>query len=393
MNSSLVAGQFSDTFVPIMDGVSIAARNYAYWLDKKYGTCYAIGPEVKGYEDHEEFTVLRYKSFPIPGFDPFRIGVPQIDRDFKKQLDKIDFTIVHAHCPFVSGILAAKIAEEKKVPLVATFHSKYREDFKTSLPSESFVEMAVKKVVRYYESADYVWVPAQNTAEILQEYGYRGSIEVMPNGTDMPLPPEDEYKQYRKKGSELFDAPEGEFVFLFVGQHRWVKNIKLIIEALNILNKRGRSFKMVFVGKGPDKKEMEQLVYRYGIWDKVFFTGIIIDREEIKPVYARANLFLFPSLYDNAPLVMREAAAFNVPSVVVRGTTAAETVTDGENGFLIENDAEEFVDMLEALMDEPDRIEQAGLGAQQSIYLSWEDVIDTVYTRYCEILEEWTPGK
>jgi hypothetical protein len=40
-------------------------------------------------------------------------------------------------------------------------------------------------------------------------------------------------------------------------------------------------------------------------------------------------------------------------------------------------------------MDEPERIEEAGEGARRSIYRSWEDVIDTVYTRYSEILDEW----
>ncbi len=389
MGEKIVTGQFSDTFVPIMDGVSITARNYAFWLNRKYGTSYAVGPFIKGYEDSEEFTVLRYRSVPLPGLDPFRLGIPQMDWEFHKKIESIQFDIVHAHCPFVSGQIALKAAEEQRIPLVATFHSKYKEDFKTKIPTETLVDMAVKKVVRFYNSVDHVWVPAKSTGEVLREYGYQGKIEVWENGTDIPIPTDEEYRELFNRGQEYFNTTEDDIVFLFVGQHRWVKNIELIIEALRTLNDRGRSFKMVFVGSGPDKKAMEKMVYTYNLWDRVFFTGSIINREEIKPIYARANLFLFPSIYDNAPLVMREAAAFKVPTVLVEGSTAAEVIKDKKNGFLIENSPEALADELEILMDDNELVKRVGMKARESIYISWEQVVDKVYLRYQEIIEQF----
>jgi glycosyltransferase involved in cell wall biosynthesis len=385
----LISAQFNDTYPPIMDGVSITVQNYAYWLNKKYGTCYVIGPEVRGYEDNQEFPILRYWSVPFPGLDPFRIGIPQIDLDFRKSLQTLDFDIIHAHCPFVSGQLGLKEARDQDIPIVATFHSKYKEDFKAKLSSEALVEAAVKRIVRFYESVDYVWVPAASTGAVLKEYGYGGEVEVWRNGTDMEIPSPDTYKLYYERGEQLLETSSEDFVFLFVGQHRWVKNISLIIESLKLLHDRGRRFKMVFVGKGPDKKEIEKLVYNYGLWDSVYFTGLIMEREEMKPLYARANVLFFPSLYDNAPLVMREAAAFRVPTILVEGTTAAENVRHGENGFLTANDAHSCAGLLNELMDNPHLIEQAGAGARDTIYISWEEVIDAVFKRYLEIIEEY----
>ena len=48
----------------------------------------------------------------------------------------------------------------------------------------------------------------------------------------------------------------------------------------------------------------------------------------------RAIAFTFPSLYDNAPMVVREAAVMGTPAVLVAGSDAAEIIHDGANGFV-----------------------------------------------------------
>jgi glycosyltransferase involved in cell wall biosynthesis len=143
---------------------------------------------------------------------------------------------------------------------------------------------------------------------------------------------------------------------------------------------------MLFVGEGSDIKEIVRTAKQYGIKDRVTFMGVISNREELKKIYAAASLFLFPSTYDNAPLVLREAAAFGVPAVLVRGSTAAENVTDGENGFTCENDVEDFAATVAKVMDDEAARRRAGEGARQTIYRSWESIVDEVYSRYTEIV-------
>ena len=70
----------------------------------------------------------------------------------------------------------------------------------------------------------------------------------------------------------------------------------------------------------------------------MLFTGFVGDREEILSLYRRADLLVFPSVYDNAPMVVREAAAMGTPALLVRGSCSAEGVTHGDNGFLCEAD-------------------------------------------------------
>jgi glycosyltransferase involved in cell wall biosynthesis len=148
--------------------------------------------------------------------NPYRIGLPFIDVRFKKKIKKIRFDLVHAHCPFISGQVAAKIATKRNVPLVATFHTKYRDDFKKVVNNDLFVDFLVKMTLDFYNAADLVWVPNQATGQTLREYGFNGSYEVMPNGTDLLIPDNAHLLKYCKKGLELIDAGPDEFVMLFV---------------------------------------------------------------------------------------------------------------------------------------------------------------------------------
>lgn len=382
----LVTGQFNDSIPPIMDGVVNVALNYAYWMNRKYGKGYVVGPRVPGQDETDDFHVLRYASLPIPGMGPYRIGLPGIDPLFSKAVRDIDFDLVHAHCPFISGRLALEIARKQDIPIITTFHSKYREDFRRTIASDFIVDQIMNNILEFLEAVDYVWVPNKSTGETLREYGYTAEIEVFENGTDMRAPTEEEADQYRARGLEKAKVEEDVFTFLFVGQHRWVKNIRLILDALKLLRDRGRDFRMVFVGEGSDTREIVRLTESHKLNDHVRFMGVITNREELKTMYAAADLFLFPSTYDNAPIVLREAAAFRVPAVLVRGSTASEAVEDGVNGFLIENDTEDFVDTVERIMDDAELRRTAGLGARRTIYRSWESIVDEVHERYQQIV-------
>ncbi len=383
----MIVGLFNDSFEPIMDGVGVCVRNYAESLAKR-SDCrpYVVTSSVPDYVDTAPFPVLRFMSVPIPKLAPYRAGIPALDPEFLFQVWKVPFDLVHAHCPFVSGSIALRIARRRRIPIVTTFHSKYREDLRKALYFEKTADLALSFILRYYDAVDYVWVPNNATGQTLREYGYEGDYEIFPNGVDIPVPTEEEYLRYRSAGGSRAGVSAEEFVFLFVGQHRWEKNVRLIIESMKVLRDRGVAYRMVFAGAGNAEKEMKKLVAALKVADRVRFLGQLLDREGLKELYARADLFLFPSMYDNAPLVVREAAAFALPSVLAKGSSAAEGVVDGENGFLAENSIEAFSDKLTQIMRDPATRSKAGLGARRSIYVSWEQVVAKVHARYREIL-------
>ena len=375
-------GIFNDSFPPIMDGVSLATQNYAYWLHQKNQPVCVITPKSPNYSDNEPYPIYRYTSIPIIGRKPYRIGLPTIDHTFKTEIENISFGLVHAHCPFSSGRLALSIARKQKIPFVATFHSKYRDDFEHSIHNKYIAKQMTNEIMRFFEKADEVWIPQASVEETIREYGFKGKVEVVDNGndfaTDQPIDP------IKKAARQELNISETEMVFLFVGQHIWEKNTRLIIESLAQIN--DLPFKMFFIGIGYAASELKQLAEESGLSDKVEFVGMITDRDRIKQYFAAADLFLFPSIYDNAPLVIREAGAMHTPSILVQGSSSAENVIDNFNGFLISNSVESFSAKLRELIAKPEIIREAGLNASKSIARSWESVTEEVLDRYNKLM-------
>lgn len=375
-------GLFNESFPPVMDGVAVCVQNYAYWMQKKVGGVSVITPNVPGADYRQyDYEVLDYFSVPVPFRQPYVTGIAEVDPAFITKIARRRFKIVHAHSPFAAGLAAVKVAKRLNIPLVATFHSKYRDDFSQTIPSKALVEQIIKRIVGFYERADEVWVPQASVKDVIKDYGFKGNVEVVPNGSDLVADYSDAY--FVEARTQLGIKPE-DFVCLFVGQHVWQKNVRLTIEALEKV--KDTPFKMFFVGNGYAAEEMKAMVREKGLDRQVTFVGTVTDREIIKRYYAAADLFLFPSLYDTDGLVVKEAAALHTPSVMVDSATAASVIVDNENGFLISNDVEVYANRLRELIHDPERVHRVGLQASRSLVRSWEDVAGEVLERYNRLI-------
>ncbi len=382
-NALKTIGIFNDSFPPIMDGVSLATKNYAYWLHQKNLPVCVVTPKAPNYTDNEPFPIFRYTSIPILMRKPYRFGMPDLDFSYKREINKIQFGLIHAHSPFSAGKEALRIAHKQKIPLVATFHSKYRSDFEQSTGSKFIARMMTNEVIRFYEKADEVWIPQAAVEETIREYGFKGKVQVVENGNDFatnePIDP------IKKAARRKFNIDDNELMFLFVGQHIWEKNTRLIIESLAKI--KDLPYKMFFVGTGYAMADLKELAAKLGLQKKIKFMGVITSRDDIREYYAAADLFLFPSIYDNAPLVIREAGAMETPSILVSGSTSSENITDNFNGFLIENSVDSMATRLRELIQNPQTILPVGQNASRTIARSWENVAEEVLDRYTHLIE------
>ena len=377
----MVIGEFCDCYPPHIDGVGTVVSAYARELSRTE-ECYYIAPKnsSKRYpESRDSFPVLKFSSIPVPG-EAYRLGVPGVDLSFHLDLRKINFDIVHAHTPFSAGVEALRQSELRNIPIVGTFHSKYYDDFYKKTKSEVLSKAGVKIIVSFYEKCDEVWSVNEATAQVLKDYGYRGEVVIMPNGTNLWYPkPEDALH-----AQEKFGLGEGN-VFLFVGQQNFKKNTRSILEAAALYKKQREDFRLVFAGQGPDAEAMQELARDLGIEKETVFTGHIVERRTLFSLYARADLLVFPSLYDNAPMVVREAAASGTPSLLIAGSCAAEGVTDGVNGFLCENTPEDIcATMLRALP----QARAVGEKARETIPQPWSGIMRDVLARYHALIEK-----
>jgi len=381
----MIIGQFNDSFPPIMDGVANVVKNYAYWLNKKYGQSCVITPIVPGYKDNEAFEVYRYNSLPSLIKKPYRVGLPDLSGRVKKKLENMNFDIIHTHSPFSAGVFAKRIAAKKNIPVITTFHSKLYDDFKQILKSDTVSKMALEKAIDYYNSTDYVWTVNKGTAQTLKDYGYRGNIDIVHNGTDFTYPAD--YNERKKVIDLELNISSSDTVLLFTGQIIWQKNIKLVLQAIKILKSEHVKLKIIFAGEGNAKKEFLSLINQYNIKDYVIYLGLVSDREYLKSLFARADLFVFPSIYDNAPIVIQEAAALKCPSILIKDSNSAEGVVHNENGFLCENDAVHLSKTIKEVVNSKENLNKVGNNAYHSLYRTWEIVVDEVYEKYSYILK------
>lgn len=385
-------GIFNDSFPPVMDGVALVTLNYAHWLKDRGEDVRVITPYAPGSEDIVKtltYPVMQYSSIPVLVRKPYRMGLPNIDFAFQRAFKKLQFDIVHTHCPFSSAHLAMKVAKKQHIPFVASFHTKYRDDFLRATHSEKLADMMVRQIMKVYEAADAVWIPQASVEETLREYGFKGQVTVVDNGNDFVTPAK-QIEQMRKQMRKELGVKDNELMFLYVGQHIWEKNLAMLIDALAII--KDLPFRFFTCGSGYALKDIEAKIAQYGLTDKFSYLGVVKDRELLKKIDAAADLFLFPSLYDTSPLTIREAAAMHTPSVMINGSMTAEVITADVNGFLAENTAESYAAMLRKLIEKPELIVSVALNASKTLTRSWEDVIDEVRERYQDIIRAY-PNK
>ena len=382
-------GIFNDNFPPILDGVALTAQNYAYWLQRKGHEVAVItpyAPDSKEVIQAAQYPIYRYPSIPIPFRHPYRYGLPYISPVFLHRWSKMRFEIVHAHCPFTTGDLALSASRRQQIPMVATFHSKYRQDFEHNVPNKKVVDWMVRHIIRFFEQADEVWIPQAAVEPTLREYGFKGHVEVVENGNDFYTPVTEIEQMRTEMRDELGLLPE-ETMLLFVGQHIWEKNIGFILDSLELI--KDKPFHLFMVGTGYAVREIRQKISKLSLQDHVTLLGNIHDRERLKRIDAAADLFLFPSLYDNAPLVVREAAAMHTPALMLQGSTASEVISSGVNGFLTPNDIQAYADQIISLMEHPELLKRVGDKASTTISRSWENVIEEVILRYRDIQQSY----
>lgn len=373
--TALIIGQFVDTFPPCLDGVGRVVLSYCQTLTQMGHTAYYVAPNSP--EDNESYGIplILSKSMPVKG-ELFRAGLPMLDPKFRRRVDQIPFDIVHAHSPFLAAAEAQRVAKKRDIPLVSSFHSKYYDDALAKTHSEAMAKTLVRYIVKLYDKCDGVWTVNNATADVLHSYGYKGEILVMENGTNREELDENALAAMRRRLPHIGDAP----MLLFVGQHNYKKNLHGVLGACALLKKRGQRFHLVLAGNGPDYDAIVHESMTLGIADECHFMGFMQDRAELMALYSMADLFVFPSLYDNAPMVLREAAVMGTPGLLVRGSCSAEGVVDGENGFISPDEtAESIADTIQRALP---LAKVAGEKARETIPISWLSIMEKVEKEY-----------
>ena len=373
----------TDSFVPVVDGVGRVVERYATELSSRGHECYVITPiQPTGWRGRLPYEIVDFMSIAVPTAKQYKAGIATLDPHYMERIKDIQFDLVHAHSPAASGIEAQRIALRQKIPLIGTFHSKYYDDLRRYTHSEAVSLLGVKFVVNFFERCDETWTVSNHAAETLRSYGYRGEIKVVHNG-NVPLEPDPAYEKAAREQYGLDDRP----ILLYAGQIDRKKNIFIIPEVACLLAERGRDFRLIFAGQGADADELRKVIGEKGLSDRTVFTGHIYDSDLLNGLYMAASLFIFPSEYDTAGLVVSEAAMMGTPSIVIEGSAPAEWVTDRKNGIVCDGSIEDMAARAEDYLFNYTEDMRAGMSdaARRTIPEPWDRVINGVEENYARL--------
>jgi glycosyltransferase involved in cell wall biosynthesis len=154
-------------------------------------------------------------------------------------------------------------------------------------------------------------------------------LEILPNAVDTdrfrPIP---EARAAIRRELRLGD----EFVWLAVGRFEEAKDYPTMIAAFARLAADRPTSRLLLVGKGSLRPEVEQLVRAAGLDERVRFLGV---RRDVPELMSAADGYLLSSAWEGMPVVLLEAAAVGLPIVATRVGGVAEVVEDGTTGFLV----------------------------------------------------------
>lgn len=176
---------------------------------------------------------------------------------------------------------------------------------------------------------------------------------------------------------------------LFLGRIVPSKNLSFVLQTL--AHEPLRNWTLDVVGDGPDRSACVELSRQLGLTDYVRFHG---NQSNVSEWYRNSDLFVFPTKLECAPLVLTEAMAHGLPSLVIREhgehyrVPFAETI-DGTNGLLADNEPH-FQQLLSRVLRDPHQLESLALNAAEFArqHFSWERHL----TRFEETFEDIVSG-
>ena len=377
-----------DSFFPNFDGPVHVVSNYCKsFIKDKNIKVKVIVPKYKGYVDTLPYDILCVKSFGSKN-STYKMATPGRDKNVKKFFKENHVDIIHLHSPFTMGKYMVKMGKKYHIPTVFTFHTKFKSDFERVLKSKALQKFMMRYIMKVINKCDYVLTVSNGSIDTLREYGYTGKVEVVRNGTDLVYPANSE--ELRKKVLSIYHLNSDENIFLSVGRIVENKKLDVILKSLQLVKEKGYNFKLLIVGSGDYEKELKKLTTELDLDDNVIFTGKIMDRELLSGHYLASDLFLFPSTFDTASLAPIEAAAMKLPTLMTRGCSTAEIITENVNGYLAEEENyDDWAKQIISVIENKDKLKETKENAYKQVYRSWDDVCKEIKEKYLEYIEDY----
>jgi glycosyltransferase involved in cell wall biosynthesis len=342
---SLRIAFFSDSALPVLNGVSISIDALIQELRRKGHSVHLYAPKFPGYKDPEPNT-FRFRSLESPISKGYPVAIPPFYR-MLQSFRRESYDLIHTHTPYMLGMVGFRWAESHDLPIVSTYHTLYdRYAHYFRLLPRRYVRFRIARHTNYYYNRmDHVITPSEASLKWLRRHSVTKPITVIPTGLSTG-PAIDRSEARRRLG-----IPPEQRILLYVGRLAKEKNLRVLFEAVALSMRSDPSLRFWLVGDGPYRQECIALARQQGIGDRVRFVGFV-ERSRVDEYYAASDLFVFASITETQGLVIQEAMTHALPAVVVAGGGASAAIDEGVNGLLTKNDPEDLAEQIGVVLND-----------------------------------------
>lgn len=272
-------------------GVESMIYNYCSHMDLNKFNFHILYQHEPSQKNVVEFEKLGFKLHRIPSKikHPFKNYL-----ETKKYLKSNNINVVHCHMTLMNFI---PLIAAKKLRIKTRICHSHNSDVRKKNIFVKFIEFVLKKICMF-TATDLV-----ACGEAAGKYMYnKKDFMILNNALDLNKFTYN--KEIRDNLRKKYNINDDEIIIGHIGRFTNQKNHDFIIDLFNELYLFNDKYKLMLVGDGELKKIIEKKVDDLNLKDKVIFTGIIDNTNEI---YSAFDLFILPSLWEGLPVVGIEA--------------------------------------------------------------------------------------
>jgi len=334
----------SDQSFPPLGGEGVSTENFCVRLSQRNHWVTVLTSEVKNIPLVKEIGIYRFFAFHFPiaknylAFPPFKKVVSVLKKE------KIE--IVQINESSYLGWQAWRAARKLDIPIVMGFHSQVGNIF------PFYASLFIKKLIElwfsyFFRKGDLVIAPSHFAARLCRKHTDK-PIQVVSNGVDLKkFNPGRVSSGDERRFRERYLLRDSSLL-LYVGRLSYEKNLSYLLRIMQALSKKKKGIKLLIVGEGILKKNLEKKVKKTGMTEDIVIPGYL-GGKDLLCAYHCADIFILPSLCELQSIATMEAMAMKTTVLVARneGNAAQELVKEEINGYTFDlEDTGEAVDKI-----------------------------------------------
>jgi glycosyltransferase involved in cell wall biosynthesis len=375
---SLRIAVVTETYPPEVNGVAVTIASFVEGLRARNHVIQLVRPRQAKAElgnTGERFHEVLLGGMPIPNYPHLKMGLPS-KRELVRLWSQRRPDLVHVVTEGPLGWSAVQAAATLRLPVCS--------DFRTNFHSYSrhyrigWLQRPILAYLRkFHNRTRFTMVPTEALRRDLAAVGFR-NLRVVARGVDTKrFSPEWRSEDLRRS----WGVDPQMTVALHVGRLAPEKNLAALVETYDALQLAQPQVRMVIVGDGPSRKDMERRC------PKAIFAGMR-SGEDLSAHYASGDVFLFPSLTETFGNVTTEAMASGLAVVAYDYAAASQLIASGVSGMLARfENSPEFVRHALALAANPVAAATLGKRAREVAEAhSWDRVVEQLETMLIQLV-------